>query len=59
MEKNREFLQGLGINSFYYHSHAPFLFMADKKEILMAVRNRLVLTWSTASSLRVSGQEPD
>ena len=42
LEKKREFLQGQGISSFYYDSHAPFLFMAGKAETLSAVRSRLV-----------------
>lgn len=42
LEKKREFLRGQGISSFYYDSHAPFLFMAGKAETLTAVRSRLV-----------------
>jgi hypothetical protein len=42
LEKKREFLRGQGISSFYYDSHAPFLFMAGKAETLSAVRSRLV-----------------
>src|SRR5215218_7716024 len=30
LESKREFLREHGIQSFYYHSHAPFLFMADE-----------------------------
>jgi hypothetical protein len=42
LEKKREFLQGQGIGSFYYDSHAPFLFMAGEAETLTAARSRLV-----------------
>lgn len=42
LEKKREFLEGAGISSFYYDSHAPFLFMAGTAENLTAVRSRLV-----------------
>jgi hypothetical protein len=42
LERKRDFLQGKGIGSFYYHSHAPFLFMADRAESLSAVKRRLV-----------------
>jgi hypothetical protein len=42
LEKKREFLEGAGISSFYYDSHAPFLFMAGTGENLTAVRSRLV-----------------
>jgi hypothetical protein len=42
LEQKREFLQGAGISSFYYDSHAPFLVMAGTAENLTAVRSRLV-----------------
>lgn len=42
MERKRGFLQGQGIRSFYYDSHAPFFFMAEESENLATVRNRLV-----------------
>jgi hypothetical protein len=42
LEKKREFLGGKGIGSFYYDSHAPFLFMAERSEFLSAVKARLV-----------------
>jgi hypothetical protein len=42
LERKRAFLQTRGIGSFYYHSHAPFLFMAERAESLAAVRDRLV-----------------
>ena len=42
LEKKREFLRGHGMSSFYYDSHAPFLFTAGKAETLFAVRRRLV-----------------
>ena len=37
----RAYLQKRGIRSFYYVSHAPFLFMAEKLENLEEVRLRL------------------
>jgi hypothetical protein len=40
--KKQAFLQGEGIDSFFYDSHAPFLFMAGSAEFLSAVRERLV-----------------
>lgn len=42
LELKREFLQARGIGSFYYVSHAPFLFMAERAESLAAVKDRLV-----------------
>lgn len=42
LEEKREFLRGHGMSSFYYDSHAPYLFMAGKAETLSAVRSRLV-----------------
>lgn len=42
LEQKREFLRGRGIGSFYYNSHAPFLFMAEDEENLRAVRSRLL-----------------
>lgn len=42
LERKREFLQARGIGSFYYDSHAPFLFMAERPELLAAVKDRLV-----------------
>jgi hypothetical protein len=41
-ETKREFLRGRGIASFYYVSHAPFLFMAEDVETLRAIRSRLL-----------------
>jgi hypothetical protein len=38
----REFLRRRGIASFYYISHAPFLFMAKNPVTLGAVRDRLI-----------------
>jgi hypothetical protein len=37
-----ELLQKKGISSFYYVSHAPFLFAAQKKETLDAIRAQLM-----------------
>jgi len=37
----RKFLRKGGIESFYYVSHAPFLFLASKRKILAALRDRL------------------
>jgi hypothetical protein len=42
VEKKREFLRLEGIDSFYYQSHAPFLFMAETAEELSAVKERLI-----------------
>jgi hypothetical protein len=42
LERKREFLQKRGVGSFYYYSHAPFLFMAAKVETLTAVLSRLI-----------------
>jgi len=42
MERKREFLRQMGVNSFYYDSHASFLFMSGKAKNLAAVRRRLV-----------------
>jgi hypothetical protein len=41
-ESKRVYLRGRGIASFYYISHAPFLFMAEDVETLRAIRRRLV-----------------
>lgn len=43
LEMKQEFLRRRGISSFYYDSHAPFLFMAEEAKTLAAVRSRLVL----------------
>jgi hypothetical protein len=40
--KKMEFLEGKGIASFYYASHAPFLFAAQKIETLDAIRAHLI-----------------
>jgi hypothetical protein len=42
LEVKRAFLQRQGLSSFYYNSHAPFLFMSGEVEILKAVRSRLI-----------------
>jgi hypothetical protein len=41
-EKKREFLREQGLHSFYYLSHAPFLFMASNERTLRTVRDRLI-----------------
>jgi hypothetical protein len=41
-DAKRAFLREKGIVSFYYVSHAPFLFMAKRPEDLDAIRGRLV-----------------
>jgi hypothetical protein len=41
-EAKREFLRGRGIASFYYVSHAPFLFMAEDVETLRSIWGRLL-----------------
>jgi hypothetical protein len=40
--KKREFLRERGIVSFYYVSHAPFLFAARDTKIIDAIRDRLL-----------------
>ncbi|HKQ53936.1 MAG TPA: hypothetical protein VJT74_16290 [Pyrinomonadaceae bacterium] len=42
LEQKREVLRGHGLYSFYYVSHAPFLFAAEEPKILTEVRRRLV-----------------
>jgi hypothetical protein len=42
LEKKRAFLQTKGIGSFYFDSHAPFLFMAERDELLSALKERLL-----------------
>jgi hypothetical protein len=37
----RKFLRARGIESFYYVSHAPFLFLASKRKVLARLRDRL------------------
>ncbi len=41
-DMKRAFLRKQGIGSFYYVSHAPFLFLGSHAEFLQAVRKRLV-----------------
>src|SRR5436190_781978 len=41
-EAKRVFLRSRGIASFYYVSHAPFLFMAEDVGRLRAIRDRLL-----------------
>jgi hypothetical protein len=41
-QTKREFLRNRGIASFYYVSHAPFLFAAQKVDILDAILDRLI-----------------
>ena len=40
--KKQEFLREHGIPSFYYQSHAPFLFTASVREHLQEIRQRLI-----------------
>jgi len=42
MEAKREFLLKRGLSSFYYVSHAPFLFMAEQPLVLESVRGHLI-----------------
>jgi len=41
-EAKRKFLRERGILSFYYVSHAPFLFMSESVETLAAIGDRLM-----------------
>jgi len=41
-QAKRDFLQKQGISSFYYISHASFLFMAEKETTLNEIRGRLI-----------------
>lgn len=41
-DRKRRFLQERGISSFYYRSHAPFLFVARSSASLGAVQQRLL-----------------
>jgi hypothetical protein len=47
----RQFLQAHGIESFYYVSHAPFLFMARKVEVFKGMRDRLISRGIPATKL--------
>lgn len=40
-EKKREYLRDHELNSFYYVSHAPFLFVSREAEVLDAIRVKL------------------
>jgi hypothetical protein len=42
LERKRDLLRAEGIDSFYYVSHAPFLFTAGRSDALAAVQRRLV-----------------
>lgn len=42
MQMKVDFLRGRGIFSFYYLSHAPFLFMAASEEMVGCIRDRLI-----------------
>jgi hypothetical protein len=42
MEKKREFLRAREMSSFYYKSHAPFLFTAQRPETLRSILDRLI-----------------
>jgi hypothetical protein len=55
-EAKRDSLLATGIYSFYYLSHAPFLFMAKDIEILSSIRNKLVangIPEQTPSTIRL------
>jgi hypothetical protein len=55
-EAKREYLREHRIASFYYVSHAPFLFLAEDVETLRAIRDRLValgIPEKTASGVRL------
>ena len=41
MKKKMEFLKAEGLQSFYYNSHAHFLFIAEQQETLAAIYERL------------------
>jgi hypothetical protein len=41
-KRKTDALRGLGLESFYYVSHAPFLFAANDGTVLKALRSRLV-----------------
>jgi hypothetical protein len=41
-EAKIKFLREHGVLSFYYVSHAPFLFMSEKPEILRSILDRLI-----------------
>ena len=53
-DTKRKFLRESGIFSFYYVSHAPFLFMAQEGEALAAISHRL-----TSLGLPATRFEPD
>ncbi len=42
MQTKMAYLKAQGLSSFYYVSHAPFLFIAKQPRTLAAIRNRLV-----------------
>ena len=57
----RDFLREQGIASFYYISHAPFLFMAEKDATLIAVRTHLIelgIPEKTPITIRLQVIEP-
>lgn len=41
-ERKREFLRTHGMPSFYYESHAPFLFTSQRQETLRSVLDQLI-----------------
>jgi hypothetical protein len=41
MESKMNYLRDRGLYSFYYDSHAPFLFISDNVDTLSAIRDRL------------------
>jgi hypothetical protein len=59
LEKKRDYLQSQGIGSFYFDSHAPFLFMAQQSEWLSAIKSQLISCGIPEErfELRSGGQE--
>jgi hypothetical protein len=58
-ERKRAFLQEQGIGSFYYVSHVPFLFMAQKPGILHELRQRLLELGIPPDRLEPADVSPD
>ncbi len=57
-DQKREWLSNNGIHSFYYVSHAPFLFASPTRDVLISVRNQLVASGipeSTSGGTRLEG----
>jgi hypothetical protein len=60
-EAKRRFLRVQGIASFYYISHAPFLFMAEKEATLDAIREHLIelgIPENTPRAIRLQAIKP-